>query len=68
MRVGDRVFLWRGVAGEDEARSGIVAETEMTHILSERSEGVAAIPFWGSGDPAQPRPRPLPADDLRRGQ
>lgn len=57
MRVGDRVFLWRAVAGEDEARSGVVAETEIADAPSERPEDAASMPFWRSGDPALPRLR-----------
>jgi hypothetical protein len=57
MRVGDRVFLWRAVAGEDEARSGVVAETEIADAPSEWPEDAASVPFWRSGDPAQPRLR-----------
>jgi hypothetical protein len=57
MRVGDRVFLWRAIAGEDEARSGVLAEAEMTDTPSERAEDAASRSFWLSGDPAQPRLR-----------
>ncbi len=57
MRVGDRAFLWRSIAGDDEARSGVVAETEIADEPSEREEDTPSRPFWRSGDPALPRLR-----------
>jgi hypothetical protein len=51
MHDGDRVFIWRAMGGDEEARSGVVAETEIIDAPAERPDDIGSRPFWRSGDP-----------------
>lgn len=57
MGIGDRVFIWRSVGGDDEARSGIVAETMICEEPSNQPDDPDSQPFWGTGDPTQAKLR-----------
>ena len=57
MQVGDRVFIWRAVAGDDESRSGVVAETTICELPLNQPDDAVSRPFWHTGDPADSRLR-----------
>lgn len=57
MGIGDRVFIWRSVGGDDESRSGIVAETMMCEEPANQPDDPESQPYWRTGDPTQAKLR-----------
>jgi hypothetical protein len=46
MRLGDQVFIWRAIAGDDPKKSGVVAQAEIIGAPQKQGEGEDALPFW----------------------
>lgn len=44
--LGDHVFIWRAIGGDDRTKSGVVAEARVIAGAAPRPEDPASVPFW----------------------